>query len=282
MINIKNIDKKSFVNIIIIVLVVTLIGVVGILYLVKTLEPVVNQFAPDSAILENLSSSTSKFILEEDEIADWKIYRNEEFGFEFKYPTNSIFGELKIEFPVFGIADDVYENTLKIYFGDSLNLINLILSEDLLKESGQNYIEERGLFGPIIEKYENKNCYEKDVKCEIINQIPVQSFYLLRGGYDKYTQYYKRYIIKNIKNENSNLFNDIIVDLSIDNLYYEKCGAWAKDWNQLLIPVEIIREDRKITKLEKELTEGNGPSCLQNYVNLFDQIISTFKFINNN
>lgn len=69
-------NQKGFVKIAVVVLVVVLVGVVGYLILVKkpTLPTIMNQ--PQTPT----TPST------QDTIANWKIYRNENFGFEFKYP----------------------------------------------------------------------------------------------------------------------------------------------------------------------------------------------------
>lgn len=56
----------------------------------------VNYLLKDGTAADSLISNSFKFI-NTDETADWKTYRNEEFGFEFQHPNSIIFISEKVE-----------------------------------------------------------------------------------------------------------------------------------------------------------------------------------------
>lgn len=71
-----NINQKGFANIILIVVIVAVfVGVVGYFVFGKKSEQATQQ------------QQTTTQTKPKDESANWKSYRNEEYGFEFKYPT---------------------------------------------------------------------------------------------------------------------------------------------------------------------------------------------------
>lgn len=93
-------NQKGFANIVLVVVVIILAGVAGYfaLVLVKKSEPKIcteeAKVCPDGTTVgrvppmcEFTACPTVTSILK-DETSDWKIYRNEEYGFEVKYPAN--------------------------------------------------------------------------------------------------------------------------------------------------------------------------------------------------
>lgn len=78
-------NQKGFANIILIVLVVVLAGTIGYFVLRQKQEPVIQQAItpPSTATTLQPTAPTSA-----DEIANWKTYRNEKYGFEVKYPPS--------------------------------------------------------------------------------------------------------------------------------------------------------------------------------------------------
>jgi hypothetical protein len=86
----NHMSQKRFINIFLIILVVVLAVVVGYFVLRKpdlAPAPQVSTSADNQAQGSSIDSTTS---VPNDEIANWKTYRNEKYGFELKYP-NSIF-----------------------------------------------------------------------------------------------------------------------------------------------------------------------------------------------
>ncbi len=74
-----NISQKGFANIILVVVIVVLVGAVGYFALVRKPASVVN---PEGSVNQTPSSTIST------QLADWKTYRMDEYGFEVKYPAD--------------------------------------------------------------------------------------------------------------------------------------------------------------------------------------------------
>ena len=84
-----DINQKGFANIALIALVVVLAGTVGYFALVKKQEPVAQQTTPPSTTTQTPTSQQPS-PTPINETANWKTYRNDKFGFEFKYPAELI------------------------------------------------------------------------------------------------------------------------------------------------------------------------------------------------
>jgi len=72
-------NQKRFVNIILVVLIVVFVGVVGYLTLVKK---------PEAPTTTNQPQPTTTIPITQDTTDNWKIYRSEKYGFEFRYPAD--------------------------------------------------------------------------------------------------------------------------------------------------------------------------------------------------
>ena len=79
-------NNKGFTNIILIVLVVVFAGIAGYFALVKKQEPVAQQTTTPPPATTKTSTPPAATPTPVDEIANWKIYHNEKYAFEVKYP----------------------------------------------------------------------------------------------------------------------------------------------------------------------------------------------------
>ena len=78
-------QQKGFVNIILVVVVVAILaGAVGYFTFVKKSEPVAQQPTPTQTSNPTKTPTPNP----KDETADWKIYTNAQYGFEFWHPSN--------------------------------------------------------------------------------------------------------------------------------------------------------------------------------------------------
>ena len=99
-------NQKGIANIVLIVLVVVLVGALGYITLVKK-SNLVEQ--PQTNNLQNTQTSST------DPLADWQIYTDSKYGFEFKYPKGH---ELdKLDLPVQTSNGVVYAGEHTITFG---------------------------------------------------------------------------------------------------------------------------------------------------------------------
>ena len=91
-------NQKGFAKIILVGVIVVLIGIVGYLVLVKRSEPTSQQ--PSST-----TNTVSKWDYA-DETKNWKTYRNESVGFEFKYPNDfTVFESQKTDDYIVGVSN---------------------------------------------------------------------------------------------------------------------------------------------------------------------------------
>ena len=78
--------QKGFVNIVLIAVIVILVGVVGYFAFVTKSEPIAQQ--PTSSETKQTSTPQQPSSASINETASWKTYKNDEYGFEVKYPTD--------------------------------------------------------------------------------------------------------------------------------------------------------------------------------------------------
>ncbi|PJB83519.1 MAG: hypothetical protein CO088_01275 [Candidatus Yonathbacteria bacterium CG_4_9_14_0_8_um_filter_46_47] len=89
-------NQKGFANIILVVVIVILVGAIGYFVFIKKSEPIAQQststptqtktpLPPTSTPTKTPAYSTPA---PKDETANWKSYRNDQYGFELKYPED--------------------------------------------------------------------------------------------------------------------------------------------------------------------------------------------------
>ena len=82
-------DRQGFTNILVIILVVAVAAVAGYFVLVeKLLAPVITEQPEQQQAVPSVTDDASPSVSPPDATANWKTYRNEEYGFEFEYPNN--------------------------------------------------------------------------------------------------------------------------------------------------------------------------------------------------
>jgi len=133
-------------------------------------------------------------------MSNWKTYRNEEFGFEVKYPQSWTFGEWKCDAKKCGFPNDVVEGVVFNAPGDTpgggtwaVTFLDNTLStiEKEIKDGGSQFndkIEERSVI-----KFQNKDCVlasvisaqnkwvSRNMFCPY--QEKIFKIYLDKGGY---------------------------------------------------------------------------------------------------
>ena len=83
-------NQKGFANIILVIVIVVLVGAVGYFSFVKKSEPIAQQPTPTPTQTNTPTKNPTPTQTPKDEIASWKTYGNDQYGFEFKYPANYV------------------------------------------------------------------------------------------------------------------------------------------------------------------------------------------------
>lgn len=142
---VTSVPKKNFPLILVVVLILVAIAsgiVIGKYFLGQKASPSTNQVVPTLTQPTLIPTPTP------DLTADWKTYRNKEFGFEFKYPADWKLNELKnppFRNIIYGIANiDTQQPSNAMSGGPSPKIIpysiNISILQNNTNESGKNFI----------------------------------------------------------------------------------------------------------------------------------------------
>ncbi|MBI2034050.1 MAG: hypothetical protein HYT13_03065 [Candidatus Liptonbacteria bacterium] len=80
-------NQKGFANIILVLVIIVLVGTIGYFALIKGPTPTVQQTSTPTKVPVT-QQPTPVTPTPSNETTNWKIYRNEEYSFEMKYPSN--------------------------------------------------------------------------------------------------------------------------------------------------------------------------------------------------
>lgn len=175
----------------------------------------------------------------EDETSDWKTYRNEEVGYEIKYPQE------------FGLKE--YDNQTWIGLSglDALIGINVSSEFNLYISNAAGYI-----YGENAEKLKGRILLEE----KIINEIPFQADYFVAyhgmGEWEIGVNVFTKY-------------KDIYYVITL-----EKFGGYYYEVSEKMKNIEGRLTEEGIKYVALKMVEGEGE-----FMEIFNKILSTFKFI---
>ncbi len=223
---------KLFLAIAIIVSLGAMLGVTGYLAKNKAVKIQQPQVSP--------AAEPAKSV--EDETADWKTYRNEEHGFEFKYPLNYKINERKGSIEI-STETQKGEWLIKIDFAEGYNLFSGM---------GASTFDE--LATDIIHQYYCIYMIEKyDITCT--NNIEKKEFINKHG-------------IKGLE------FN---IEEAIEDTYL---GNKTTRTKEPIFVLDLDKQEDNIVKpITLDFNDRNGALEEKERNNIIDQILSTFKFI---